>query len=239
MKRLIIIIICVALIIAAYYVLKESEDEEDKKPTAIFTATPENGRINETTTEQDYPTIFFDASESKDPDGKIINYDWDFGDGNFTNESKLTYNKTYQKSGKFEVKLKVTDEDNNEDDAEPIIITIDYHKEEDGVIASGNEDIIPFPVNKEAVTSEIIVDINNTNIIIVTGSDVEISVFDANGTQVGDTETRSGITGTEKVEITLTESQFESHDYGEYTLEIKCTQGSITYDSTIDVYYHQ
>lgn len=235
MKRGIILIIAITIMISAYIILKNNE-EENKKPTAIFIATPENARINETATTNEYPEIHFDASESKDPDGKIINYFWDFGDGNFTNLSRASHNKTYQKSGKFDVKLIVTDNDGN-NDTNIQIITIDYHKEENGLVSSGENEKIPFPVNNEAVSCNIIVNITNTGNPI-TGSDVEVTVYDKEKNEVTKEE-KNGIRESDKIEITLTQSQFETHGYGKYTLEIKCTRGNITYDSTIDVYYHQ
>ena len=49
----------------------------------------------------------FDASASTDPDGFIIAYDWDFGDGNLG--SGVTTNHPYATSGTYTVTLTVTD----------------------------------------------------------------------------------------------------------------------------------
>ncbi len=52
--------------------------------------------------------IKFDASSSHDPDGKIIAYHWDFGDG-FTGEGAIV-NHSYREEGTYVANLTVTDE---------------------------------------------------------------------------------------------------------------------------------
>ncbi len=51
--------------------------------------------------------ILFDASESYDPDGSLLTYLWDMGDGNKMEGAKFFY--SYQKSGKYKVSLTVSD----------------------------------------------------------------------------------------------------------------------------------
>ncbi len=51
--------------------------------------------------------VNFDASASKDPDGAISRYFWDFGDG--TTQSGIKVDHQYAKPGKYQVKLQVTD----------------------------------------------------------------------------------------------------------------------------------
>jgi len=53
--------------------------------------------------------IHFDASESHDPDGTIVNYLWDFGDGNTT--TGVTSDHAYSEDGNYTVTLNVTDDD--------------------------------------------------------------------------------------------------------------------------------
>jgi arylsulfatase A-like enzyme/PKD repeat protein len=52
-------------------------------------------------------TCSFDASNSFDPDGSIVNYSWDFGDGNLG--SGVTTSHTYEFPGVYAVALVVTD----------------------------------------------------------------------------------------------------------------------------------
>lgn len=54
--------------------------------------------------------IQFDASESYDPDGTIVSYLWDFGDG--TNGSGVTVGHSYADNGAYPVTLTVKDDDN-------------------------------------------------------------------------------------------------------------------------------
>lgn len=53
--------------------------------------------------------IFFNASASYDPDGKIILYTWSWGDGNETNTHAKTYIYTYKSPGQYTITLTVMD----------------------------------------------------------------------------------------------------------------------------------
>jgi len=60
-------------------------------------------------------TVHFDAGSSFDPDGTIVSYDWDFGDGNVGSGNPITYE--YQFTGIFTVTLIVTDDEGEEAEA--------------------------------------------------------------------------------------------------------------------------
>ncbi|MFB6176563.1 MAG: PKD domain-containing protein [Halobaculum sp.] len=56
-------------------------------------------------------SISFDGTGSSDPDGNIVSYEWDFGDGNTA--SGPTPSHTYSSAGSYTVTLTVTDDDGN------------------------------------------------------------------------------------------------------------------------------
>jgi len=75
----------------------------NQPPIASFTYSPEKPVVNQ--------TITFNASSSYDPDGTIVSYEWDFGDGNVTNTTHEILNHSYSEAGNYEVTLTVTDDD--------------------------------------------------------------------------------------------------------------------------------
>jgi len=105
------IIIHVYDLAATYNVILNVTDSEGKwdtetktvkvvgSPTACFTAMHNSLEVT------------FDASSSQDPDGYIISYTWDFGDGNVTTAEDPVTNHTYAAGGIYNVTLTVTDND--------------------------------------------------------------------------------------------------------------------------------
>jgi parallel beta-helix repeat protein len=74
---------------------------ENVLPSADFTFSPLEPVVNERVT--------FDASSSYDPDGAIILYQWDFGDGNITSTAESTMTHYYRSAADYAVTLTVTD----------------------------------------------------------------------------------------------------------------------------------
>lgn len=78
-------------------------DQVSSYPVASFTATPTQGAPP--------LAVSFDASDSYDPDGYIVSYAWTFGDGAVGSGQKVSH--TYTRSGLFNARLTVTDNDGN------------------------------------------------------------------------------------------------------------------------------
>jgi len=72
-------------------------------PIAYFDYYPSKPVVSETVT--------FDASASYDPDGHIIEYLWDFGDGTSVNETQPITYYSYSSAGSYNVELMVIDND--------------------------------------------------------------------------------------------------------------------------------
>jgi len=79
----------------------------NKSPVAILTESSETENLSH--------QINLSATESYDPDGTIVGYSWDFGDG--TTATGVTVSHTYSQIGKYTVKLIVTDDDGATDSA--------------------------------------------------------------------------------------------------------------------------
>jgi len=75
-------------------------EPENLPPTADFVYSPTFPYVGQAVT--------FDASGSSDPDGWIVSYEWDFGDGSTGTGVLTTY--TYESTGTFNVTLTVTDD---------------------------------------------------------------------------------------------------------------------------------
>lgn len=61
----------------------------------------------------------FDGGLSVDPDGSIVRYEWDFGDGNTATGQTVTH--TYASDGDYTVTLTVTDDDGQTDDTQKTV----------------------------------------------------------------------------------------------------------------------
>jgi len=80
----------------------KGEGIPNQPPTASFTFSPKNPLVNE--------EITFDASASTDPDGSIVSYEWDFGDGNIMNTTEEKIKHSYSEAGNYNVTLTVKDD---------------------------------------------------------------------------------------------------------------------------------
>jgi PKD repeat protein len=76
---------------------------ENESPTAAFDYSPVNPKVDE--------DIYFNASDSSDPDGTIESYEWDFGDNTTGTGETVTHR--YSQDGQYKVYLRVTDDSGN------------------------------------------------------------------------------------------------------------------------------
>jgi len=97
------------------YLLTISETPINQPPVASFIYSPEKPVVNQTVT--------FNASSSYDPDGTIVSYVWNFGDG-FNATGKVVKH-SYLANGTYLVNLTVTDTDGAADTmTKPVIVHV-------------------------------------------------------------------------------------------------------------------
>ncbi|GEM_PF-3286609 len=83
--------------------------QANEPPVAILEAWPTSVNVNE--------QVNFDASSSYDPDGQVVSYYFDFGDGHtsgWTSQSSVSH--SYSEPGNYYAKVKVKDDDGAESD---------------------------------------------------------------------------------------------------------------------------
>lgn len=85
---------------------KTVEVVDNQAPEATFQFFPSNPTVN--------ADVRFDGSMSTDPDGEIVTWEWEFGDGARATGEEPTH--AYHSAGSFQARLKVTDNDGLQDD---------------------------------------------------------------------------------------------------------------------------
>ncbi|MED1781222.1 collagenase [Brevibacillus fortis] len=94
-------------------VLPEQGDGENQPPVIVMSG-PSKAAVNE--------EVAFSSNGSSDPDGSIVSYLWEFGDGTNSGDANPTH--VYENHGEYTVKLRVTD-DKGAVTAKSITITIE------------------------------------------------------------------------------------------------------------------
>lgn len=89
-------------------------NEQLGKPVCKIAANPTSGKAP--------LTVNFDGSGSYDPNGRIVAYAWNFGDGVTGSDVKLSH--TYKDSGVYRASLVVADNDGNSSDLCSVTITV-------------------------------------------------------------------------------------------------------------------
>lgn len=117
------------------------EAEINQLPVANFSYSPINPQVNQ--------EIIFNAASSSDPDGEIIEYTWNFGDGNSTTNDQDTAVHSFTSSNEFQITLVVVD--NQSATSSPATTSI---KVEEKILLKAAENVVVSEIqlkNKEFV----------------------------------------------------------------------------------------
>ncbi|MDO8571479.1 MAG: lamin tail domain-containing protein [bacterium] len=71
----------------------------ENKPPVIVVYSPESAQKDQ--------DVFFDGSDSSDPDGDVLTYEWDFGDGMKDSSAQVTHQ--FKGDGEYSIKASITD----------------------------------------------------------------------------------------------------------------------------------
>ena len=105
---------------------------ENNPPTAVFKLTFKNKEVTKIKIGEE---ITFDASSSSDEEGEIVEYWWDFGNGNIRYGEKVDY--TYPKdteSGEYAITLNVTDSSGTTTEKQMTIEVLEENEEENWLL---------------------------------------------------------------------------------------------------------
>jgi PKD repeat protein len=219
----------------------QSEDKagNNKAPVADLKATKKSGWTGETYT--------FDPRGSKDSDGEVVTYKFDFGDGTTMEKDAKTTDREvehiYLSGGEYTVTLTVTDDGGKDSgaltstDAEKV--AVNFRKTiEPQVIYAGPAGVSTpaklsqeFQVKKEADRIES--DIHLRSGLVTGSSQFEIELKDSANSTVGEKKTATVNPG-QNVTVSITGTPTRE---GSYHLYVTPTTGGGTVDGEIRIYY--
>lgn len=207
----------------------------NKAPHASLTLEPSEAWIYDNATSTANPEITLNASASNDPDGKIANYHYEFGDGNKTDLSDNSTTHTYENGGYYTTSLTVSDNDGADDSTtQPLTINYQYYRGNQPLSATGeNSRDHPFPVSglyPDSGTVE--VDASSD----FGSSNVNVTVYNSTG-EVVKNKKEENLQDNATIEISLSKADFTEYGYGEWKVTVECENGNIHYDITVKVMY--
>lgn len=247
-KALVVIIIIIAIVggAAAYFFMGDFSSEKKKKttggtgdnilPEAYFSGNT-SGFVGE--------EFEYDGNGSKDEDGEIDFYDWEFGDGNKEAGSNASIvNHTYSSPGTFMVNLTVSDDDGGKDSytREVRVRQIDQRLESRLVLSARKIDGIEadnfskgIQVDEFAKSLSITITFNGVAWNGAIESTVlTMTIYNPMGIVIGN-ETQETRAEAKTMDFFYYESDLIL--LGEYTMEALCEKGTLSFNYLIEVKY--
>lgn len=178
----------------------------NQSPTAAFSSQQQQGTLD----------VQFNATGSSDPDGNVVSYEWDFGDGQDTVTTEgAVYTRIYSDPDTYEVSLTVTDNDGATDtetktvtvnavDSPTTAPVIESFTADPATIDEDGEATLSWSLSGDAATS---VTIDNGVGNVTNDEDSSVSVSPDETTTYTITATNSGGSDTATATVTVTEEE--------------------------------
>lgn len=215
-----------------------SGGDVNQSPRAVLDATKDNGWTAEDFT--------FDAQDSEDPDGEIVRYRFDFGDGTtreVTEENEARVTHRYTRGGQFTVTLTVFDNGKDDtgslssDDSVTVVVNerVPIATMTLSNVAGANQTARgeqPFQVYDRANRYELNLTLRSA--LPSGSSEFEVRVVDPEGNTVGEPKTESVGPGTTGMTVTL---DGLLTDEGVHRVVVEAKTGSGTANGELRVIY--
>lgn len=216
-------------------VTDEAGQTDDKTQQVRVNAIPEAAFEWMPTLPNEGDDIEFNAGDSVDPDGNIVQYEWDFGDGDTDTGEVVTHNygpAGEDNWGEFDVTLTVTDDDDATDDVTETVRVNAYPVAEPFDILVGGEFMDPTtnPVVRDEPVEFDASDSFDPDPDPFGGIAEYAWDFGDGTTSTGETVTHTYVEGGEKtVELTVTDDDGASHE------EISVHEETFTVNIRVDI----
>lgn len=166
-------------------------------------------------------SVEFSAANSSDPEGKALTYSWNFGDGSTNTGAIVTH--TFQITGAFRVRVEVAD-DKGATNGTATNVWVDLNQPIPLGTAtwtkqppSSTPANIVFPVDPNATRATFHLELNTST---PSGAKAVVSVLDANGASVFETNTTLDF-GPAKVPLDFSLNAQNLTTFGQWTLRIQ------------------
>jgi PKD repeat protein len=212
---------------------------DNKPPEAVLKSEKTTGWTGE--------SWIFDGRESKDPDGQITTWRFDFGDGTKVEAKRqedARMNHSYLKGGEYAVVLTVFDDGAQQagslsSNAQKAIAVNEKVRVADAVFSAAigqtnakSNGSFPFQVYNKADRFEATIDV--TNGLATGSSEVNLKITDPHNKTLDEQKATVGNGVGAKSSISLSGTL---KDQGTHHLEVKAVSGTVTINGEIRIYY--
>lgn len=217
----------------------DEDETDDQTPQAVLETTRDVGWTDDSFT--------FDAQSSADPNGEIVSWRFEFGDGQtmeVTDVEEARVQHTYETGGEYTVNVTVTDDGAGQDDAlsdtaQVRIAVNEMHEVPTHAVyavpASGNQSQSAsddFETFEGVDRFELELELNS--LLAAGSSEVTVEVLDEGGTVLADDTATLAAGGSQNLSL-----EGDLDVSGEITVQVTADSGGVSYDGEFAAFYDE